>query len=71
MSKEKNTSVKQRKKPVEEAKNDTKTVKSKSKDGGKQMWDNLECTENIIFVHGGTLTAVDFIIYLTPNSLDF
>ncbi|XP_037029477.1 2-oxoglutarate and iron-dependent oxygenase domain-containing protein 3-like [Bradysia coprophila] len=40
MSKE--TSVKQRKKPVDEAKPDTKSVKSKRKDGGKQLtFDNL------------------------------
>lgn len=37
MSKEKNTSVKQRKKPVDEVKTDVKTVKSKRKDGGKQL----------------------------------
>lgn len=35
MSKE--TTVKQRKKPVEEAKPDTKPAKSKRKDGGKQQ----------------------------------
>ena len=40
MSKE--TSVKQRKKPVEDAKPDTKPVKSKRKDGGKQQKDSVD-----------------------------
>ncbi|KAJ6639818.1 Mitochondrial import inner membrane translocase subunit TIM44 [Pseudolycoriella hygida] len=42
MSKEKNTTVKQRKKPVDEGKNDTKTVKAKKKDEGRHVtFDNL------------------------------
>lgn len=35
MSKEKNPSVTQRKKPVDEVKTDVKTIKSKIKEGGK------------------------------------